>query len=214
MRWWLLLFLAGCGSAVPDLPKDVSAPALPGDAAQGRAAIYDRSAARTGMACADCHQADARPRPAPSLARIGRQSEGWWGGVATLEAAIQRCTERTQRRPGPSGRQLGDLVAALRSWPEVAVDSYSTDPAALYGVACAHCHEAGLGGPLRGRGWPRAFLKAAIQGPRESPLDALMPTFSPAQLPGMEALVAWLAPAGAPSSLWQGAPGDARVEHP
>ncbi len=202
LRSGLILLLTACGPVVPDLVAEVPPPlGSEGLVTRGQARLSDRAEGRSGLACTDCHGVGGDVRPAPDL--HGLASTPMWRGEATsLEAAIQRCAERYQRRLGPRGEALGDLVAALNAAanaapdPGAAKDVPPTEPDALYDAACRGCHEAGPAGPLLGRPWPVAHLRARVLGPREPGPDRLMPTFPPERLPGAEALVRWLAAGG------------------
>lgn len=184
--------LLACGGP-PPLPPAEPAPALAaeGDPQTGARLFADRALGRTGLACADCHPGGGGPRPAPDLARWAA-GEGRWAGIERSPAeSLAACVERFQARGPLAGQQGADLRAAIRRLPPPA--PVADDPAALYGAACAHCHEDGPAGPLvGGRHAPKALADRLRRRP--GPAE-VMPRFDPSTLPdrALEGLVRWLA---------------------
>lgn len=196
LRSLLVLLLTACGPTVPDLVAEPpGAEVTGGSAERGWAALRDRGLSRSGFACTDCHADGTELRPAPPLGGLADQPT-WRGQPQPLGAAIQRCAERYQRRLGPQGEALADLVVALERMPPPVPPAVPTEPAALYDAACRGCHEAGPAGPVLGRPWPTAHLRAHILGPRDPGLDTFMPPFAQERMPGAQALIGWLAGGG------------------
>lgn len=187
------LLLLGCGPSPPPLLAPLAQPAAVAGGDPAAAPLADRAFGRSGFACLDCHRHTAPAlRPAPPLA--GFRPPGWHGQAPTAAAAIARCVERWQRRPAPSDAVTADLAASFAA-PAAPAPPLPADGAALYAAACRHCHEDGPAGPVAGRPFAAAALRATIRGddrPRHPATQ--MPPFDPGVLPDptLDALVGWL----------------------